>query len=102
MIGEQADDPKGPGRLRRVARSVGRAIGDAGLTIGISGGLTHGRGGGGKTHLDARAALVDEGARDYDSRTQHDGLIDRVPGWLVLVVAAMMLVGVLAFTTWQR
>lgn len=100
-MGEQTDDPKSPRGRRGVARAVGRAIGDAGLTIGISGGLTHGRGGGGKTHLDARAALFDEGARDYDSRTQREGLMDRVPGWLVLIAAGAIVVAILLFTSWR-
>ena len=88
-------------RLRGAVRRIGRAIGDAGLTIGIAGGLTHGRGGGPKTHLDARAALFDEGTRDYDSRTQRDGLIDRVPGWLVLIAAGAIVMAVLLFTSWR-
>ena len=100
-MGEQTDDPKGPRRRRSVARAVGRAIGDAGLTVGISAGLTHGRGGGSKTHLDARAALFDEGARDYDSRTQREGLIDKVPGWLLLLAAGVIVILVLVFTSWQ-
>lgn len=99
---ELEDEPKRPARRRNAARAVGRAIGDAGLTVGISGGLTHGRGGGGKTHLDARAAMFDEGARDYDSRAEGGGLLDRVPGWLVLVVVGAIVMGVLVFTSWQR
>ena len=88
-------------RPRGAARRVGRAIGDAGLTIGIGGGLTHGAGGGSKTQLDARAALIDEGHRDYDSRSRAPGLLERVPGWMVLLVVGLILVAVLTFTSWQ-
>lgn len=82
-------------------RRIGRAIGDAGLTIGMARGLTHGRGGGGKAHLDARAALFDEGARDYDTRSSDRRTLGRVPGWLVLLVVGLILVIVLVFTSWQ-
>ena len=92
-----AEKPRPRGAVRR----IGRAIGDAGLTIGIAGGLTHGRGGGPKTQLDARAALIDEGHGDYDSRSRAPGLLDGVPGWVVLLVAALILVAVLTLTSWQ-
>ena len=87
-------------QLRSVMRRIGRVIGDAGLTIGISGGLTHGRGGGGKTHLDARAALFDEGARGYDARAPEAGLLNRVPGWLLIAALAAVFLVVVFFTSW--
>jgi len=94
--------PDKPMRRRGRANRVGRAIGDAGLTIGMARGVTHGPGGGGKSQLDARAALFDEGAQDYERRTQNAGLLERVPGWLVLLVVLLILAAVLLFTSWQR
>lgn len=89
--------------LRSVLRRLVRAIGDAGLTIGISRGTTSGRGGQVHTdHLLARAALYDEGARGYDADSANAGLLGRVPGWLVLLVFAIILAAVVILTSWQR
>lgn len=88
--------------LRGALRRIGRAIGDVGLTTGMARGLTHGRGGGDKAHLDSRAALFDDGHRAYESRSQTPGLLDSVPGWVILLVFVSIVVGVLVFTSWQR
>lgn len=46
----------------------------------------------GADHMLARGALFDEGRRSYDDE-RPPGLLERVPGWLVLAgVAALILV----------
>jgi len=87
-------------RIRGARRRIGRAVGDTGLTIGAARGLTHGSSGPSNTDLDARAALIVEGAHSSDGGST-DGLLDRVPGWLLLLVAGVIVILVLFFTSWQ-
>jgi hypothetical protein len=87
--------------LRSSLRRLGRAVGDVALTVGMGRGAAHG----GSRHLHAdhllaRAALFDEGARGHDRDTR-PGLLDRVPGWVLLLAVALLVAGVLVFTTWQ-
>jgi hypothetical protein len=78
-------------RRRGWLRKLGRALGDAFLMGGIGRGLVHGadRQGSGD-HLLARAVLFDEGARDRHAPDQIPGLLERVPGWVVLVALAIL------------
>jgi len=69
----------------------------------MAGGLRHGgRGGADNTQLTSRTALFDDATRGYDSRTHRSALLDRVPGWLLLLAVAIVLAVVLALTSWQR
>jgi hypothetical protein len=97
---EPNDQPTRPRRGRSVVRAVGRAIGDASLTAGMARGVT------GRGHRDdgllARSAMLSEAANLQDEDcARPDGLLDRVPGWLVLTALLALVVGVLVFTTWQ-
>jgi hypothetical protein len=88
------------GRRRDVARDMGRAIGDASLTAGMARGVT-GRGVRDDGLL-ANSALQSEGANlQDDARVRPGGLLDRVPGWLILAILLAIVGGVLVFTTWQ-
>ena len=90
-------------QLRTVLRAIGRAIGDASLMAGMGRGAAHG----GSRHLHSdhllnRAVLFGESSRDYESRAQRAGLLDRVPGWLFLVILGLIVIGALFFIPWQR
>ncbi|MFN2483481.1 MAG: hypothetical protein ABR509_00895 [Candidatus Limnocylindria bacterium] len=67
--------------------------------MGMSQGVPHGgRGGSGKTHLDTNAALFDEEHRDHDERDSRVGLLNRVPGWVILAVVAASVAAIILFT----
>jgi hypothetical protein len=87
-------------RRRDVARDVGRAVGDASLMAGMARGVT------GRSPRDdgllARSAMLSEAANLQDGERVHpEGLLDRVPGWLILAILLAIVAGVLVFTTWQ-
>jgi len=81
-------------------RRIGRAVGDAGLTAGMARGVT------GRGHRDdsllARAAMQDEmgDLQDVD-RPRPAGVLDRVPGVLILAVVMAIVAAIAIFTTWQ-
>jgi len=81
-------------------RRIGRSVGDAGLTAGMARGVT-GRGHREDSFL-ARAAMQDEmaGLQDVD-RPRPAGVLDRIPGWLILAIVMAAFVAVVIFTTWQ-
>lgn len=101
---ELNDEPtRAPRRRRRrrdVARDVGRAVGDVSLVAGMARGVT-GRGVRDDGLL-ANSALMSEGANLQDEdRVRPEGLLDRVPGWLILAILLAIVGGVLVFSTWQ-
>jgi hypothetical protein len=69
-------------------RRIGRMIGDLGITVGMARGVTSGeRGGGGPADRYAAVNMtLGEAGRDYDARTSGRGLLDRLPGWVLLAV----------------
>ncbi len=98
---ELSDEPSRRLRRHDVARDVGRAVGDASLVAGMARGVT-GRGVRDDGLL-ANSALVSEGGaklKDVD-RERPEGLLDRVPGWLILAILLAIVGGVLVFSTWQ-
>ena len=100
MPDAEPDQRQRPSTLRRAIRSVGRAVGDASLTIGTAGGLRDGERGQADDLLLARSVLIGEGRRGYDDRTRGSGLLDRVPGWVFVVIVLGLMV--VAYVTWGR
>ncbi|HEV8053806.1 MAG TPA: hypothetical protein VGP30_03150 [Candidatus Limnocylindrales bacterium] len=84
------------GRLKR----LGRTLGSAGLTAGMARGVT-GRRSRDDTFL-ARSAMLSEMGRLHDRDGDHSaGLLDRLPGWLILAVGAVVLVVTIVIWRWQ-
>lgn len=100
MPNPKDESTRTPRRRSNVARDVGRALGDASLVAGMARGVT------GRSHRDdgllARSAMLSEAPNLQDEeRVRPEGLLDRVPGWLILAILLAIVGGVLAFTTWQ-
>ena len=75
-------------------------MGDAGLTAGMARGVT------GRGHRDdsllAQAAMQNEMGDPQDGdRIRPVGMLDRVPGLVVLAVVMAIVAAVAIFTTWQ-
>lgn len=84
------------GKLKR----LGRALGSAGLTAGMARGV-RGRHHGDDTFL-ARSAMQSEMGRLHDrDGVGSAGLLDRLPGWLILVVVVVVLLVTLVVWRWQ-
>jgi hypothetical protein len=80
-------------------RRIGRAVGDIGLTVGMARGTDPRYRDDG---LLARSAMLSEMSKlDGDERVRRPGMLDRVPGWLLIAIVLVVLAVVLLFTTWQ-
>jgi hypothetical protein len=74
-------------------------VGSASLTAGMARGTD-------RRYRDdgllARSAMLSEMSSLTDERRDRKtGLLDRVPGWLILAVVVAVVAAVLLFTTWQ-
>ncbi len=96
MTEDPARAQRREGRLKR----LGRTLGSAGLTAGMARGVQ------GRRHSDdtflARSAMQSEMGRLHDRNGDRSaGLLDRLPGWLILVVVAVVLLFALVVWRWQ-
>lgn len=80
---------------RKRRRTVLRYLGDVFLTGGLSRGVTDSLSGG-ADHLLARGALFGEGRRRYDD-DRPPGILDGLPGWVVLAGVAALIAAVYIF-----
>lgn len=78
-------------QARRGAR-LRRALGDAFLLAGVGRGVIHSNANAPPDHLVARSVLFDEGKRDRHAPDELRGLLDPVPGWVVLLVLGVLIV----------
>lgn len=82
--------PSGRPPTRRRDR-VKRYLGDSFVIGGMARGATHGDGSRSGDHLTARAAGIDHARHALDG-DRSEGLLDRVPGWVVLLAGAILVV----------